>query len=82
MKSHHLVCAVVSIVLLSGCSVTAKRGECEFMLPSERERCLQANKANEEALKTRRESKRETQRPFVVPTKKEGGDSAADSRNP
>ena len=80
MKGLQGVLVVMSLALLSGCSVTAARGQCEFMLPTERERCLQANKSNEEALKSRRESKRDAKQPFVLPSKKDGGEPAGDDQ--
>jgi hypothetical protein len=63
---------LLGAVMLAGCSamssVSASRGDCEFMLPAERERCLRANATNEEALETRRERRRTAEEPFPMPT--------------
>ncbi|MEO6187041.1 MAG: hypothetical protein ABIP38_12155 [Steroidobacteraceae bacterium] len=55
---------VAGVVLLSGCTVT--RGDCEFMLPTERERCLQANASSEKALRERAAALRKDHKPFTV----------------
>jgi uncharacterized protein YceK len=81
MKRVVLALATIGTALLSGC-VTVRRGDCEFMLPTERDRCVQANKSSDEALKSRKESKSDGQRPFVMPVKKKDSDSATDDRKP
>jgi hypothetical protein len=70
--TRFLAACLLGAAMLPGCSststVTAARGDCEFMMPTERERCLRANAANAEALRTRNAERRNAEQPFVMPT--------------
>jgi hypothetical protein len=68
MKALTAATLVVIAGILSGCTVS--RGNCEFMLPAERERCLRANESSEEAVKSRAEAQRGDEKPMSPPDAK------------
>jgi hypothetical protein len=65
---------LTGLTLLGGCTVT--RGDCEFMLPTERERCLHANASSEQALKERAAAMRKEEKPFTLQRDKAEASSA------
>jgi hypothetical protein len=71
-KISFIGACILGAVALCGCSsmssVSASRGDCEFMMPTERERCLRANATNAQALEARRDEKRRAEEPFSMPT--------------
>jgi len=73
------IALLATAALLAGCTVS--RGNCEFMLHTERERCLQANESNEQALKERAAAKRKAEKPFSLQQEKTG-DSRSESQIP
>jgi hypothetical protein len=67
MKSARVLPCLAGTLLLSACSgMTAVRGQCEFMLPVERDRCLRANESSRDAVKTRAEERRAAERPISI----------------
>lgn len=58
--------AMACLGLLGGCS-TVSHSECQFMLPTERDRCVRANASNEAAMEERaRERRRQEPSPIRV----------------
>ncbi len=79
MNGAKTVFLVAVAALLSGCSVT--RGDCEFMLPTERERCLHANATSEKAVKERAAASSKDEKPFTI-QKDRADASRSESRAP
>jgi hypothetical protein len=61
---HPAIALLAAAALLGGCTVS--RGDCEFMLQTERERCLHANASSEQALKERAAASRKQEKPFTL----------------
>jgi hypothetical protein len=64
MKNKAMLSAIAGAFILCGCSGMKIRNtgnsECEFRMHTDRERCLQNNKSNDEALAARKETKRDS----------------------
>ena len=63
--TYRAISAVVAgALMLGGCSgmkiLNAGSSECEFRVHTDRERCLQNNRSNDEALKARKEARRDS----------------------
>jgi hypothetical protein len=68
MKALTAATLVAIIGILAGCSVS--RGDCAFMLPVERDRCLSANQSSAEAVNSRAEAQRGDEKPMSPPDAK------------
>jgi hypothetical protein len=69
MRLSLLSTGLVGLLLLSGCAgMTLQRGDCEFMLPTERERCLRANESNRQIAEDRVKAKRAAEKPSDIPS--------------